>query len=287
MIVQIDPKQADRFSECLTQEVKERLQTKKEMGIGVLSEDGRPQGVMTLSSTEGMEDQSGKNAVIEYFYVLPKYRRQGVFKEMLAFLKENMNRANGVIVQLMVPEMEESEQVFETLGFERLDDGNDIISLPISAMEFSVLTFPQNIKMQDDLIPLDELMDAQREMFLKSFGDELPEGLRPENMPGKMLLDHSFVYLTNTGTYGGFLLASELNDGTLYLGSMFVRSECRHMAVVLLSALYSKATEPGNRYSRIMYATASAEAVNLSAHMLESVEEEIRVMHTHNYYLEF
>ncbi len=289
MVVRIDPRQADRFLECLTRDVKDRIQTKKEMGIGAVSEDGQPQGLMVLSSIDGMENQQGKNAVIEYFYILPRFRRQGVFKEMISFLKENMNRANGVIAQVMLPEMEESEQVFEALGFERLDDGNDIISLPISAMEDSVLTFGNNIKMQDDLIPLDELMNVQREAFLKSFGEDLPEGLRPENMPGKMLLDHSFVYLTNMGTYGGFLLASELPDGTLYLGAMFVRPECRHMAVVLLSALYSKVTEPGaaHRYSRLMYATASAEAAQLSAHILEGVEEEIRVMHTHNYYLEF
>ncbi len=289
MISRIDPRQADIFSECLTQEVKARLSAKKELGIGAVSEDGHPQGILTISSTDGIEDQKGKNAVLEYFYVLPRYRRQGVFKEMLSYLKENMGRANGLIVQLILPEMEVEEGILHTLGFEQLDDGNDIISIPISAMEYSILTFPNNLKLQDDLIPLDELMNEQREVFLKSFENDLPKGLHPESIPGRLLLDHSFVYLTNSGTYGGFLLASELSDGTLYLGSMFVKPECRHMAVVLLSALYSKATETTGRraYSRIMYATASAEAAALSAHMLEGVEDDIRVMHTHNYYMKF
>ena len=289
MIVRIRPEQAEVFRPCLTQEVLQRLINKKELGIGALTPEGDPQGVLTVSVTDGIEGQQGRNTIIEYFYVLPKYRRQGVFKDMLAFVRDKTKEIKGTIVQVIVPDMEKVEQILMALEFERLDDGNDIITLPIGGMEYSSLTYPGIISKQDDLIPLDELVPGQREVFLKAFGKNLPEGLKPENIPGELLLDHSFVYLTNSGAYGGFLLASTLSDGTLYLGSMFVEPEYRHMAPVLLSALFTKATAPdsSHRFKRIMYATASPEAGRLSEHLLSECDGDITIKHTHNYYKEF
>ncbi len=289
MVIRIDPKQAGRFKGLLTGDVLERIKAKKEIGIASVTPKGELQGVMTLSAVDGMEGQVGKNAVAEYFFVAPRYRRQGVFREMLDFLKDYMTQANGVIFQVITPQMDATEQILNEMGFERLDDGNDIVKLPLSAMEYSMLTFPNITSKLESLIPLDELMDEQRKVFLKAFGDDLPSGLKPESMPGEILLDHSFVYLTNKGSYGGFILSSELDDGTLYLGSLFVKPEYKHMAVVLLAALYRAATDPGlgHHFTRIMYATASVEARNMSDHMLEGYEKEAVIEHTHNYYLEF
>ena len=289
MILRIDEKETDKYKACLTPEVMKRLRDKTETGIAFVDDEGQPKGALTISSVEGMEGQYGKNAVIEYFFVLPKFRRQGVFREMLSFVKDRWTNINGAAVQVILPGMEQEEEVLNALHFERLDDGNEIVSLPVDTVEYTVITDPNTQKMMDELIPLEELMEGQRKMFLKAFEKDLPAGLRPQELPGRILLGHSFVYLTPTGDYGGFLLSSELPDGTLYLGAMFVKPVYKHMAIPLLGALFSAATDPKKkrRYREIMYATATPEARRLSKHILEGYEEDIKVRQTHNYYLEF
>ncbi|MCR4798754.1 MAG: GNAT family N-acetyltransferase [Lachnospiraceae bacterium] len=84
MILLIDEKETDKYKACLTPEVIQRLRDKTETGIAFVDDEGQPKGALTISSVEGMEGQYGKNAVIEYFFVPPKYRRQGVFREMIS-----------------------------------------------------------------------------------------------------------------------------------------------------------------------------------------------------------
>lgn len=288
MIKMIAPGEADEFKSCFTPEVLARINNKQEMGIGALSDNNEPMGAVSLSISDAIEGEEGRNLILEYFFILPKYRRAGVFRSILEFIRDKVKDMKGIIVQTVVPDMENEEAVFEALGFSRLEDGNDVVSFPISGMDNSILSDEKTTMLQEDVVPLNELLPAERKTFLKAFEADLPAGLKPDNIPGKLLPDHSFVYITKKGLYGGFLLSSILEDGTLYLGSLFVKPEYSHMAIVLLSALYLQARNPKNKYkfSRIMYATASPEASRLSGKMLEWCETEVTEKHIHNYYKE-
>ncbi len=289
MIKRIKPEETDKYKGLLGREEAEGISGQHEVGFVSFDDEKNACGAIILSRVSGDEDIPGENLIVENYYVKPEYRKQGHFKSMLSFLEENLvhddkRSVNGIIAQVILPEMQPYEKVFLSCGFRRINDGNIIITFPVAGLNSQVLTSKSVVSKRKVLRPLSDLSAAEKKDFYKSFNEGIfPHDLGPQKISDTLLLDHSFLLYEKDGECVGFLLSSDMPDNTLYLASMYVKHEYSMMAIVMLSALYSKVISDGKRYTSIMCALASPGAKRLSAHLLSGFKEKIKIQGIHNY----
>ena len=291
MIVEITPSSADSYKRYLSGEKIEDIKNKTKIGLSIYTGKDVLGGAAVYSMTESLFDEEGKNLYLEDIIFLPGQNRILLMMELLSFLTDIYSRDgySGMVTTLTIPDRKDYEPLFMACGMEKLMDGNDIITIPRASIGEIPVPKRKMDKKNEAVLSMDNMFDAERRRFLSCFRKDLPQGLAPENIPGKLLWDYSFFILTAEGDYAGFLLSSDLGDGTLYIGSMFVGKAYRYTAIYLIMALYVKFSETDGkrRFNRIMYATASSEAANLSERMLKSCSGDVREQHIHNFYYKF
>ena len=286
MIKRISSKETEKYNLLLSSEEIEGLRKNREVGFADVRNDGEVCGVVTLSKGEEKE----KNILImEEYFVRPEYRRQGRFRAILEYLRTNLsggeNPVDGIISQVILPDMAEHEAAFLACGFDRIADGCKVIEFPASDLKGSVFTKKSVLVKQKLLKRFSDLSGDEIHRFKEAFSDGIfPNYLGPQNLGDGFLLDHSFVFHDGEGACSGFLLSSAVSDHTLYLGSMYVAEGFSPMAIVMLSALYSKIIS-GGRFTQIMCALATPDSTTLARHILENHKGDITTRITHNYYL--
>ena len=291
MIVEIIPSSADNFRLYLSEEKTDGIKNKTKTGLSIYTGNNVLCGVAVYSLAGPLFHEEGMNLYLEDIILLPGHNHMLLMMELLSFLTNIYSHEgySGMVSTLTIPDREDYEPLFLACGMEKLMDGNDIITIPRA----SVGKIPVPKRKLDDrntaVLSMDSMFDVERRNFLARFGKDIPLGLSPENIPGKLLWDYSYAFLTEEGKYGGFLLSSDLGGGILYIGSMYVEKAYKYIAIYLIMALYDKFFEEDSkkRFNRIMYATASSEAAGLSERLLKSCIGNVREQCIHNFYYKF
>ena len=294
MIVNLTKKNIEIIKTCLPDEEREAISRNKKMGFAVIGKEGFPCGAVSLSGAKVLDVTIENNFLIDYVYIIPAQRKKGYFRELIDFFRDNSDKIkdnfgiNGLAIQATIPDDAILESALLATGFERLNDGNTIVTIPFDSMDSSsALLGGENMKYFKRLIPLSRLNNEKQKEFFALFGSEFPKALGPKSVAGEFLPQYSAVFKGTDNEYGGFLFTSRLNGDTLYIDSMYVKKEYRHMGPALLAFVLATAMKDKKGFSKIMYALASEESEKLSEHLLKECTGKIEKKEIHNYWLGF
>lgn len=251
--------------------------------VGASSDEGEPAGVMTVRRETVLE---GKSSIlfIDYYFVAEKFRNQGIFSQMIDKTEKaaaNL-KCDGILLQLIYPEMEDSLGTITSLGFERREDGNKIYRFSPEILSDSSIRKLKPGPLEKRVKSLEELSSKEKRGFFESFGQNMPEDLGPASVNGRLLEDLSFVYI-HEKQICGFVLCSCERQGECYLASMYFKPEHRRYAAVLIKRLL-EAMDQNDGYEKVMFAAVNEKSEKLAEHILSGVNGTIERQVVRNYY---
>ncbi|MCR5451695.1 MAG: hypothetical protein K6F00_03595 [Lachnospiraceae bacterium] len=254
--------------------------------IGFESETGIAVGVAIIKSGNRIQGETDKNIVLEYVYIKPEYRREGIFglflEEMAVFCQKN--RFSGLIASILHPKMSSVENVLTKTGFYRLKDGNIIFRL--KAEDFYGTKIIPNDKRKVLPISSFEKMSSQEvSAFLREAGNKYPKSLSVSALPGEWSKRLSYLYMTQN-EIGGYLLCSVLDEKTLYIGSFFLKKKHTIASVLLIDRLICD-LENESKIKEIVMTPVSGEARSFARHIIKMASATPEISVVYNYYKEF
>ncbi|MCR5099400.1 MAG: GNAT family N-acetyltransferase [Lachnospiraceae bacterium] len=288
MIKRISPKDTNKYNMILSADEIKGISERREFGFADVDDEGQVCGIVVLSNALEADGEPAGYLILENYFVRPEYRRQGRFRQMLEYLRTGLQiEANGILAQVILPEMADCEKAFTACGFERINDGNKVITFLVDDLDRSLFASKKITVEQKLLKKYSQLSEDERAWFESSFFEGyFPRDLGPHTLGEALLPEYSFVFYDGEGACAGFLLSSAMPDHTLYLGSMYVMREYSPMAIVMLGALYSKIKADGDVYKKIMTALAYRDSIRLSKHIFKNFKGKIKIQETHNYFIQ-
>jgi len=227
-VVKITRENEARFYDCIPAACRMRMVQKGGFAVGAADTKGEPVGALV--------GEAHKEAVeISSIYVKPKSRRQGIGTGLLDAVKQLLASRGGgrAAISYPYPRMREMDQFLISCGFRPEEEGNRVYFVAVNDIQgMGFLKKPAPVA-GGSLVPLSRMADEDRVRWLRRFGRDLPEDLDPRKCGGELLAEESLVFM-GKGQVSAFAVLSRLEDGTLYLASLYSKRGAVKAMVPLL-----------------------------------------------------
>ncbi len=260
------------------------IQKRKARVYGIDKRADGPVGAAVVEEAQEPDNGPGRVLVVRNLYLKEDCRAPKVYDALIKSLTIEAagKEYAGIVMQNAYPDDPLYESCLEDKCI-RLDDGNIIYEVDVNFV-YSHSIFKKPISGLAGAVKRISDLDRFEKIDLRAeWNGHFPKGLSPEHLPGKWLMDFSYVFVKDS-EYRGFILASELAPEKLYIGAIY-SDPGETLASIALISILGRNVILNSDYRNVMFAVATDEGRSLCERVLRGMHS-IKKWEIHNYYLE-
>lgn len=236
--------------------------TPEQEGLGILTDDGDPRGVALLSGTDG-------DAALDWFFVHPGYRRQGIGSEFLEKI-EDVLRDGMTSCSVSYPAETEGVDEFLIGNGYFVTEGDCLYSVPLA----SIRKQPEAVRLRksaanEDVRTLSSLNQKEREAFFAFLDNEFGGQAKSFRCDPEL----SFAaFDENRLVSAAVVMIQEPESKDLFITALASKDPTGSW-IVLGEALSILEQEPEFRNSQIRFIAGSIEMDSIAQKIKERIQE--------------
>jgi GNAT superfamily N-acetyltransferase len=249
-------------------------------GVGLLTEDGRAAGAIACT-------REGDALVINSVFVDETVRDRGAGTLLIDETKALSQKLGTVLcARCAYPSQREIEAFFVKNGFRGPVAGNSLFSVPFKAIR-------QSNFMQRDFSDANSpfpFHEAPREAvfeYISRIGNEIPAFVSLEHAWGKPIPEATLVCF-HDGSICAFIICTALDDGSVYLNSLYAEKAHSQSINVLVQAAMRALCEKSGKGDVLHVAAHNEDGLKIIRQLLRGVHGEAseNITHTAVFYPE-
>ena len=235
---------------------------RNEQALGVLTEDEDAVAALVFAREDNIIS-------LEWLYVDPDYRRQGVGLHLLGAAIELMENKGELMRAAYYEDMEGMPELLDKLGFYSLD-GNATYQISIDAIrDSSEIVKLQKMHLKKQPIPLDVLLREERDRLLQYLSESCDARLFLQNCDPKT----SFCMQEEDKSVSGCLLTKKLEENRFQV-QLMLNTGGVMQSLVLLKTFLEQCIGDEMKGAELLFVAANPHVISLVERLTKDAGEE-------------